>query len=122
MGDQKNAVITGFLPSNQVEFNGLQTEVRSSKLLYAGGLAWYLGLLKDSQSLQTEVDDIQEGKIIPSPSPKHSLESIIGKWQCSQTLTGHIKGINCIALKPKIKNSAQSLIASGSRGEINLWD
>ncbi|MEM9924855.1 MAG: WD40 repeat domain-containing protein [Cyanobacteria bacterium P01_D01_bin.50] len=121
-GYQKNAVITGFLPSNQIEFNGSQTNIKPSKLLYAGGLAWYLDLLKNSQNLQTEVDDIQEGKIIPSLSPKHSLESIIGKWQCSQTLKGHIKGINCIALKPKTKNSSQSLIASGSRGEIKLWD
>ncbi len=120
-GYEKEALISGFLPTNQIEFNGLHTHVKPSKLLYAGGLAWYLNLLKNRQSLLKEVDDIQN-KITPSLSPSHPLQNIIGEWECSHTLVGHINGINCIALKPKNKSDSQSLIASGSRGEIKLWD
>ncbi len=120
-GYEKEALISGFLPRNQLEFNGSQTQVKASQLMYSGGLSWYLKLLKNQQNLPTEVDDIKQAKII-SISPNHPLESIIGEWQCSHTLAGHIKGINCIALKPQNKNSSQSLIASGSKGEIKLWD
>jgi WD40 repeat protein len=121
-GYEKDAVITGFLPTNQIEFNGLQTYLKPSKLLYAGGFSWYLTLLKNQQNLLGEVDNIQSAKAIPTLSPNHSLQRIIGEWECSQTLQGHIKGINCIALKPKNRSDLQSLIASGSRGEIKLWD
>lgn len=121
-GYHKNAVITGFLPTNQIEFNGSQTYIKPSKLLYAGGLAWYLDFLQNQQHLSMEADNTKEGEIIPSLSQNHPLQRITGKWQCSQTLSGHIKGINCIALKPKNENSSQGLIASGSRGEIKLWD
>ncbi len=121
-GYEKNAVITGFLPKNQIEFNGSQTSVKPSKLLYAGGLAWYLNVLKNSGNKKTEVNDIQTGKITPSLSPNNFIQKIIGEWQCSQTLKGHIKGINCIALQPQNKYDSQSLIASGSRGEIKIWD
>ena len=120
-GYQKETLICGFLPTNQLEFNGLLTHVKPSQLLYSGGLSWYLKLLKNQQNLPTEVDDIKQAKII-SISLNHPLESIIGEWQCSHTLVGHIKGINCIALNPQNKYSSQSLIASGSRGEIKLWD
>ncbi len=120
-GYEKEALISGFLPTNQLEFNGCLAHVKASQLLYSGGLNWYLKLLKNQQNLPKQVDRIQEAKII-SISPNHPLESIIGDWQCSHTLVGHIKGINCIALKPENKNSSQSLIASGSRGEIKLWD
>ena len=121
-GYEKETVIGGFLPSNQIEFNGSQTHVTPSKLLYGGGLAWYLDALKNQQNAIAEVNDIKESSIIPSISEKHSLQSIIGKWLCSQNLVGHLKGINCIALKTKNKNGSQPLIASGSRGEIKLWD
>lgn len=121
-GYEKEALITGFLPTNQIEFNGSQTYVKPSKLLYAGGLSWYLNLIKNQQNLLKEVDDTHLGQTIPTLSPNNSLKSIIGKWQCSQTLQGHIKGINCIALSPKNTTGLQSLIASGSRGEIKLWD
>ncbi|MEO0935569.1 MAG: WD40 repeat domain-containing protein, partial [Cyanobacteria bacterium J06641_2] len=69
-----------------------------------------------------EVDEIKQAKIISTLSPNHPLESVVNEWQCSHTLVGHIKGINCIALKPENKSDSQSLIASGSRGEIKLWD
>ena len=121
-GYEKEALIAGFLPTNQIQFNGSQTYVKPSKLLYSGGLSWYLNLLKNKQALPTKVDDIKEQSIISTLSPNHPLESLIGKWQCSHTLLGHIKGINCIALKSKSKSDLQSLIASGSRGEIKLWD
>ncbi|MEA5597832.1 WD40 repeat domain-containing protein [Rivularia sp. UHCC 0363] len=119
-GYEKEAVITGFLPANQIEFNGLQTHVKPSKLLYAGGLNWYLNVFKNQQ-MPNEAQVIQEAKTMPICA-EHSSENIIGEWQCLQTLVGHINGINCIALKPKDKSSSQSLIASGSRGEIKLWD
>jgi WD40 repeat protein len=119
-GYEKEALICGFLPTNQLEFNGLLTHVKPTELLYSGGLSWFLKLLKNQQ-IPTAVDDIKEDKII-SISPNHPLESVIGEWQCSHTLVGHIKGINCIALNPQNKYSSQSLIASGSRGEIKLWD
>ena len=120
-GYQKESLICGFLPTNQLEFNGSLTHVKPSQLLYSGGLSWYLKLLKNKQNLPTEVDNIKQAKIISIP-PNHPLENIIGEWQCSHTLAAHIKGINCIALKPQNKYSSQSLIASGSRGEIKLWD
>ena len=81
-----------------------------------------MNLLKNKQNLPKEVDEIKQAKIVSTLSPNHPLESIINEWQCSHTLVGHIKGINCIALKPKNKSDLQSLIASGSRGEIKLWD
>ncbi|NJO30609.1 MAG: WD40 repeat domain-containing protein [Richelia sp. SL_2_1] len=121
-GYEKESLIAGFLPTNQIEFNGLQTHVNPSKLLYTGGLSWYLNLLKNQKNLPKKVDDIQEAKTIATLSSNHPLQTIIGKWQCSQTLTGHIKGINCIALTPKNQHYSQSLIASGSRGEIKIWD
>lgn len=120
-GYEKEALISGFLPTNQLEFNGSQIQVKPSQFMYSGGLSWYLKLLKNQQNLPTKADDIKEAKII-SISQNHPLENIIGEWQCSHTLAGHIKGVNCIALKPQNKNSSQSLIASGSRGEIKLWD
>lgn len=121
-GYEKEAVIAGFLPTNQIEFNGLQTDITPSKLLYAGGLAWYLDCLNNQQHLADSIDNIKDANIIPSIPAKHPLQKIIGKWQCSHTLKGHIKGINCLALIAKNKDISQSLIASGSRGEIKLWD
>ncbi len=121
-GYEKEALISGFLPTNQIEFNDSQIQVTPSKLLYSGGLSWYLNLLKNQHHPLTEVDDIENDKIISTLSSQHPLQSLMGEWQCLQTLKGHIKGINCIALKPQNKNSLQSLIASGSRGEIKLWD
>ncbi len=120
-GYEKESLICGFLPTNQLEFNGSLTYVKPSELLYSGGLSWYLKLLKNKQIMPTEVDENKEAKIV-SISQNHPLESVIGEWQCFHTLVGHIKGINCIALNPQNKNSSQSLIASGSRGEVKLWD
>ncbi|MDY6901840.1 MAG: WD40 repeat domain-containing protein, partial [Cyanobacteriota bacterium] len=121
-GYEKEALISGFLPTNQIEFNGSYSSVKPSKLLYSGGLSWYLNLLKNKQNLPKEVDEIKRAKVISTLSANHPLESVINQWQCSHTLVGHIKGINCIALKPKSNIDAESLIASGSRGEIKLWD
>ena len=121
-GYEKEALISGFLPTNQIEFNGSYISVKPSKLLYSGGLIWYLNLLKNKQNLPMEVDEINQAKVVSTLSPNHPLESVINQWQCSHTLVGHIKGINCIALKPRSRNDSQSLIASGSRGEIKLWD
>ncbi|MEB3219332.1 MAG: WD40 repeat domain-containing protein [Nostocales cyanobacterium 94392] len=120
-GYEKESLITGFLPTNQIEFNGSQTHIKPSKLLYAGGFSWYLNLLKSHENLLTKVDT-EEPKTIPTISSNHPRQSTISEWQCSQTLTGHIKGINCLALTTKNNHSSQSLIASGSWGEIKIWD
>ncbi|MEO1428006.1 MAG: WD40 repeat domain-containing protein [Cyanobacteria bacterium J06633_8] len=121
-GYEKEVLISGFLPTNQLEFNGSYMYVKASQLLYSGGLSWYLKLLKYQQNLSESVDDIEQANVISTLSANHPLQSITGEWQCSHTLFGHIKGINCIALQPQNKKTSQSLIASGSRGEIKLWN
>jgi WD40 repeat protein len=56
--------------------------------------------------------------------PDHPLKSVVGDWECWQTLQGHNRGINCLAFSPRVNNGGKTLplVASGSRGETKLWD
>ncbi|MBR8837823.1 MAG: WD40 repeat domain-containing protein [Stigonema ocellatum SAG 48.90 = DSM 106950] len=120
---EKQVVITGFLPTNQIELSQPKLYITPSDLLYAGGLSWYLQSLmprKDSTSVSDEMVIAQTTQTL---SPNHPLKSVIGDWECWQTLKGHTRGINCLAFSPGVKKDASTpLVASGSRGETKLWD
>ncbi|PMB49830.1 hypothetical protein CEN39_20185 [Fischerella thermalis CCMEE 5201] len=122
-GYEKQAIVTGFLPTNQIEFSEPKIYVSPSHLLYAGGLSWYLatGISKqDTPSLFDQIFVAEKTQTVP---PEHPLKGVIGDWECWQTLKGHSRGINCLAFYPGSENSGNStLVASGSRGETKLWD
>ncbi len=121
-GYEKQAVITGFLPTNQIELSEPKLYMTPSNLLYAGGLSWYLKSLTAKQDTSLVFDEILITETIQM-SPDHLLKSIVGDWECWQTLHGHTRGINCLAFSPRVKNGITSpLVASGSRGETKLWD
>ena len=121
-GYEKQAVITGFLPTNQIELSEPKLYMTPSNLLYAGGLSWYLKSLTAKKDTSLVFDEILITETIQM-SPDHLLKSIVGDWECWQTLHGHTRGINCLAFSPRVKNGITSpLVASGSRGETKLWD
>jgi len=122
-GYEKQAVITGFLPTNQIELSEPKLYISPSHLLYAGGLSWYLESLIAKKVTPSVFDQIVMAEITQTLSPDHPLKSIVGDWECWQTLKGHTRGINCLAFSPGVKNGTTSpLVASGSRGETKLWD
>jgi WD40 repeat protein len=122
-GYEKQAVITGFLPSNQVEFGEPKLYITPSNLLYSGGLSWYLGSLIGKQYGQPIVDESKLIEKVHTLSAEHPLKHAIGDWECWQTLQGHTRGINCLAFSPGDQNIQTSpILASGSRGETKLWD
>ncbi len=123
LGYEKQTVIAGFLPTNQVESSEPKFYITPSNLLYAGGLSWYL------ESLITKEDSLLVGderittETIQTLPPEHPLKRIVGDWECWQTLEGHTRGINCLAFSSGYKNGKTSpILASGSRGETKLWD
>lgn len=121
-GYEKQAVITGFLPTNQIELSEPKLYMTPSNLLYAGGLSWYLKSLTAKKDTSLVFDEILITETTQM-SPDHLLKSIVGDWECWQTLHGHTRGINCLAFSPRVKNGITSpLVASGSRGETKLWD
>jgi WD40 repeat protein len=131
IGYHKQTVITGFLPTNQLEFTEAKTYINPSSLLYAGGLNWYLQSLggqQDQPSISDEKMMVETIQTLPSDHPQ---KKIIGDWECWQTLKGHTRGINCLAYTIKTlvvkdgrcKNvKTIPILASGSRGETKLWD
>jgi len=122
-GYEKQAVITGFLPTNQIELSDPKLYISPSHLLYAGGLSWYLESLIAKKFTPSVFDQIVMAETTQTLSPDHPLKSIVGDWECWQTLKGHTRGINCLAFSPGVKNGTTSpLVASGSRGETKLWD
>ncbi len=123
--------ITGFLPTNQLDFSESKTYLNPSSLLYAGGLNWYLqslGSKQDNLAITDEKIIVENVQTLPSDHPH---KKIIGDWEYWQTLKGHTKGINCLAYTIKTlvvkdhgcKNvQTIPILASGSRGETKLWD
>lgn len=115
-GDERQVVIAGFLPTDLLESSDPKITVVPSKLLYSGGLNWYL------DSFTTNEDDIDvDEEIILAETIQIASDHITGDWEYWQTLRGHTRGINCLAFSPGNKNKAP-LLASGSRGETKLWD
>jgi WD40 repeat protein len=121
-GSEKQAIISGFLPTNQIEFSEPKLYVTPGNLLYAGGLIWYLESLHIQKNPQSVFDDIAIAETIETLSADHHLKNVIGDWECWQTLRGHNRGINCLAFQPIAKNEDSPILVSGSRGEIKLWD
>ncbi len=122
-GYEKQVVIAGFLPTNQIELSEQKIYITPSHLLYAGGLSWYLELLIAKKVTRSVFEQIVMAEVTKTLPPDHPLKSIVGDWECWQTLKGHTRGINCLAFSPGVKNGTTSpLVASGSRGETKLWD
>jgi WD40 repeat protein len=124
LGYEKQAVIAGFLPTNQIEITEAKVYVTPSNLLYSGGLSWYLeSLLTTKKDILPLIDDNMMAEKIQTLPPEHPQKDVIGDWECWQTLKGHTKGINCLAFSSGCKNGKTSpILASGSRGETKLWD
>ncbi|HLP91794.1 MAG TPA: WD40 repeat domain-containing protein [Nostocaceae cyanobacterium] len=131
LGYEKQTIIAGFLPTEQLEFPEPKYQITASSLLYAGGLNWYLESLGNQQgknAVKNERIIIETAQTLP---PDHPQKNIIGDWECWQTLKGHTRGINCLAFSSQVLitngsrlQSSQNLpiLASGSRGETKLWD
>lgn len=127
LGYEKHAVITGFLPTNQIESIEPKLYVSPSNLLYAGGLSWYLESFSTKKIAKKDalllVDEKMMAETIQTLPPEHPRKEIIGDWECWQTLKGHTRGINCLAFSSRYQNGKTSpILASGSRGETKLWD
>lgn len=121
-GFERQAIMAGFLPSNQLDFSEPKIYVNPSNLLYSGGLSWYLESLISNKEIIPADEIIIPDKIQLLPK-NHPLKSATSDWECTQTLQGHNRGVNCLALLPRAKNSENlPLIASGSRGETKIWD
>ncbi|WP_460208301.1 WD40 repeat domain-containing protein [Scytonema sp. NUACC21] len=122
-GYEKQAVIAGFLPAEQLELGEPKIYLTPSNLLYAGGLSWYLESLVAKKDTIRILDDIVMAETTQTLPPDHPLKTVVGDWECWQTLKGHTRGINCLAFSYKSHHGNTSpLVASGSRGETKLWD
>jgi WD40 repeat protein len=122
LGYEKQSIITGFLPTNLIELTDPKIYITPSNLLYGGGLSWYLeSLIGKKDALPVINERIIE--TIQTLSSEHCLKSIVGDWECWQTLQGHTRGINCLAFSYRCNNGHSfPILASGSRGETKLWD
>ncbi|BAY32412.1 WD-40 repeat-containing protein [Nostoc carneum NIES-2107] len=131
LGDEKQVVIAGFLPTEKVECNEPKIFITPSDLLYAGGLSWYLESLVGKKDVALVVKEKAIAPKIETIPSEHPLKSIVGDWEYWQTLQGHTRGINCLAYSARIPtanmnscdlNRKPPILASGSRGETKLWD
>jgi WD40 repeat protein len=131
LGYHKQTVITGFLPTNQLDFPESKLYLTPSNLLYAGGLNWYLQSLGGKQDDVPITDEKMMVETIQTLPSDHPQKKIIGDWECWQTLIGHTRGINCLAYAIKTLQVKDAdcknvktipILASGSRGETKLWD
>ena len=120
----KKIVFTGFLPTNLIELSDPKLLIAPSNLLYIGGLHWYLESLKKPKDIPPgKINDVVTVETIQALTPDRDLKNIIGDWECWQTLREHTRGINCLIYAPQGKNNGNlPILASGSRGEIKLWD
>lgn len=119
-GTEIETILAGFLPTKEITFSGINTYLKPADLFYAGGLRCYLESLNPANSPPQETVLIASN-IENLPTGNTLTTDDIGSWKCLYTLTGHPTGINCLDVT---KNSSQAevLLASGSRGEIRLWD
>ncbi|MBD2506090.1 WD40 repeat domain-containing protein [Nostoc muscorum FACHB-395] len=123
LGYERQSIITGFLPANQIELTEPKLYISPSNLLYAGGLSWYLESLIGKKDTSPVINEKAIADTIQTLPPEHCLKGIVGDWECWQTLQGHNRGINCLAFSFACKNGkALPILASGSRGETKLWD
>jgi WD40 repeat protein len=131
LGYEKKVVITGFLPTAQLEFTEQKICITPSKLLYAGGLNWYLESLVKKKDIALVVNEGGIKEKVETLPAEHPLKKIIGDWEYWQTLRGHTRGINCLAYSARVPQANVSvcslsktppILASGSRGETKLWD
>ncbi|OUL20282.1 hypothetical protein BV372_32830 [Nostoc sp. T09] len=131
LGYEKQVVITGFLPSAQLESTEQKISITPSNLLYAGGLSWYLESLVHKKDTVLVVNEGAIAETVVTVPAEHSLKKIIGDWEYWQTLKGHTRGINCLAYSSgthtaNINRCSLSktppILASGSLGETKLWD
>ncbi|AFY33476.1 WD40 repeat domain-containing protein [Calothrix sp. PCC 7507] len=139
LGYEKQAVITGFLPTAQIEFTESKLYVTPSKLLYAGGLSWYLESLLGKKNAASEVVESRITETVRTLPAEHPLKNIIGDWEYWQTLKGHTRGINCLAYSSPVGDVSRTrslktkslecnngrtlpILASGSHGQTKLWD
>ncbi|MBF2066647.1 MAG: WD40 repeat domain-containing protein [Calothrix sp. C42_A2020_038] len=118
-GYEKQVVIAGFLPTGFIESSDPKITIIPSKLLYSGGLNWYL----DSLTMKEDELDFEEITLVETIQivSDDSLRDVAGNWEYWQTLRGHTRGINCLAFTPG-NNLTPPLLASASRGETKLWD
>nr|WP_169330798.1 WD40 repeat domain-containing protein [Fortiea contorta] len=138
-GYEKQTVMTGFLPTEQIEFGESKLYVTPNHLLYAGGLSGYLDSLVNQKDAVSTVNENNITETVRSLPAEHPLKNIIGDWEFWQTLKGHSRGINCLAYSAPVGDASRTrthkshsiecnhhrtlpILASGSRGETKLWD
>ncbi|OKH40142.1 hypothetical protein NIES2119_04255 [[Phormidium ambiguum] IAM M-71] len=108
-------IFAGFLPTSLVAFTGPQTYLKLSDLLYSGGIGCYLASFQQGNTTAKEQIIISESlQNLPS---SNSLTQEVAGWKSAHTLIGHHNAINSLAI-----DLAGQILASGSRGEIRLWD
>ncbi len=108
-GYEKKALLMGFLPTNQIEYTHPKLEINSSQLLYGGGFRAFLESIVNQTAPPVDM-------VIPVQTQSGNFPKI-SRWECTRTLKGHTRGINCLTFSPD-----QKTLASGSRGETKLWD
>lgn len=108
-------IFTGFLPGNQITFTGPKTYLKLTDLLYTGGIGCYLASFQKSNvTAKEQVFTSENLQNLPS---NNSLNQEIAGWKSAYTLIGHSNAINSLAI-----DLPGQMLASGSRGEIRLWD
>lgn len=140
---EQNITLWGFLPTQLISISPPHHHLEPSQLLYSGGLTWTVEWLKQHQltresdkksnyacgnTVITHTDSFNKSLDKPlvnsnSLTNRNHLQSLVGEWECWQTLTGHKRGINCLAYTPEnLLYQTPALLATGSKGEIKLWN
>jgi WD40 repeat protein len=115
-------IFAGFLPTSHIEFSEPKIYLTPERLLYSGGLSWYLESLITTKNSPVFIEK-KVAETIQTLPPEHPHKEFIGDWECWQTLKGHTRGINCLGFSSRSHNGKTApILASGSRGEIKLWD
>jgi len=114
-GAEIESVFTGFTQTEQIAFSGPKTHLKLADFLYIGGLGYYLSSFTATETLAKEQILIPENP--PNLEPENYPTTVVNGWKFAYNLTGHTTGINSLAINP-----TGTILASGSRGEIRLWD